>query len=54
MIPLNLVQLYWNQTFMFELIKSGNELARLNLQALAFTLPGAHIGQFNKRCIVIF
>ena len=34
--------------FMRELTTSGNAIAKLMLQALAPTLPGAHIGNFSS------
>ncbi|KAI0075536.1 hypothetical protein K474DRAFT_1708959 [Panus rudis PR-1116 ss-1] len=48
MIPLNQTILYQWSIFMAELVAAGNELARLMLQNLAGSLPGAHIGLFDS------
>ena len=37
----------WN-VFMNEIVATGNEIAKLMLQALAPTLQGAHVGQSHK------
>ena len=50
---------YWTEdrnttawaVFMNELVSSGNEIARLQLQALPATHPGAHIGLFDSHAL---
>jgi len=48
MIPLDLVPMYFNQTFMYELVEAGNEIAKLNFQVQASQFQGVKLGVFDS------
>ena len=46
MIPLDRMPAYYNQTFMYQLVAAGNEIARLNALDLAAKYIDARICQY--------